>query len=538
MRAALPPPAENGPRGLALAIATLTAFFAVAGLGADDWRAWESAKIRLHVARMTCYERSYLAGPGREAALAAERKQITGSLERLGGARRPPPRRGLLLEAYISANDDSPQPFWRYLPCSSAVTGAPPLLIFLHGYDPWMDIASAPGIPGLLTNLAERVGACIAAPFGRGNTDYQTIGEQDVLRVLDEMSRRHGIDRRRVVLAGLSMGGLGVWCVGARWADRFNMLLAICGRADFYVWHRLAPRDLPPWQRELVDTQFATRYLDRLAGTLTVAAHGRYDSVVTYEQGVFPALTLSRLGGTRCNWIEFPFAEHDVFYLSLEHPRVQALLREGLTRVFPKPRKRRLAVPGASGSRLQDAFLEPFMFVAGDDDGSGGNIAYLEQRAAEWQRFAHARPRMALEEELDLREAAARHLFIFGEPEHSRLARAVLERGGAVCAADSFTIAGRRLPRAGHGLWFTGRNPFNTNLTAVVQCGLPWGQGLADNHRYDRLPDVIVYNEDSDRFGCNVAVAAGFLDASRGVRWSDPPFTEAIRRPPAVMWDY
>ena len=99
-------------------------------------------------------------------------------------------------------------------------------------------------------------------------------------------------------------------------------------------------------------------------------------------------------------------------------------------------------------------------------------------------------------------------------------------------APDQFQLAGRVLPRRGHGLWFTGRNPFNPRLTAVVQCGIPWGARLPDNHRYDRIPDVIAYTAETDRWGCNVAFAAGFITAEGLVRWSDPPFTEAIRRPP------
>ena len=139
---------------------------------------------------------------------------------------------------------------------------------------------------------------------------------------------------------------------------------------------------------------------------------------------------------------------------------------------------------------------------------------------------------MTLESTLDVAQAAMLNLFVFGEPETSPLVSAILEQGNVVFTEDAYIIAGRKLPRKAHGLWFTGRNPFNTNHTAVVQAGIPWGERLPENHLYDRIPDVIVYTRESDRWGSNVAVAAGFIGHDQSVRWSDPPFTEAIRRPP------
>ena len=497
-----------------------------------DWRDWEAAKIRLHVERAAALRRLYDEGPALSAAVEAEQNEVRQSLERLAGMVLPPRLDGLRIEAYLSEIDDSPQPFWRYVPRSAAATSSAPLLVFLHGYNPYVTLANAPCFPLVMTNLAERTGALIAAPFGRGNTDYQHIGEQDVLRVIDEMRLRFGADTNRVVLSGLSMGGLGVWCLGARWADRFNALLPLCGRGDFYVWHGLRPGDLPGWQRELVDTQFATRYLDRLLHTPVLGTHGRYDDLVSWEQGRFPPAELVRLGATNTRFITFSHAGHDVFGASWFHPLVQQFLETNLRRTNPKPPPRPRMRPGATGSRLQDAFLAPFLMVGGDDGGTGSGWTNLLARAQEWQRFAFARPAATLEADLDLAQAARRNLFVFGEPETSRLARRILEAGGVTVAPDQFQLAGRVLPRRGHGLWFTGRNPFNPRLTAVVQCGIPWGERLPDNHRYDRIPDVIAYTADTDRWGCNVAFAAGFITAEGRVRWSDPPFTEAIRRPP------
>ncbi len=506
---------------------------------AGDWRVRETAKIRLHAERMACLgsRRVLEFGFDRQASLDRERQEIRRGLVRLQSTHPPPLRKGFLLEAYVSANDDSVQPFWRYLPRNYSPTSSPPLLLYLHGYNPDFDLASAPRVPDAFTNLAERTGACMAAPFARGNTDYQGIGEQDVLRVLDEMVARYGVDRQRVVLVGMSMGGLGAWCIGARWADRFNALLILCGRGDFYVWHDVSPADLPPWQRELVDAQFATKYIDRLLHTPVLASHGRYDYVVDFEQGTYLPLKLKRMGAPNLRFLGFTYADHDVFGLTMMRADTQSFLEEALTRAYPKPEPRTVARPGATGSRIQDALLDPFLFVGGKDGGTGLAVERLQARGEEWRRFAHARPRMTLEETMDLKTAHDCHLFVFGEPEDSPLVCTVLQNAGVIIASDTFNLAGRRLPRQDHGLWLAGVNPFNSNRTAVVQCGLPWGADLPDNHRYDRIPDVIAYGRESDRFGINRAVAAGFIEADGSVRWCDPPFTEAIRRPPTPVYD-
>jgi hypothetical protein len=48
----------------------------------------------------------------------------------------------------------------------------------------------------------------------------------------------------------------------------------------------------------------------------------------------------------------------------------------------------------------------------------------------------------------------------------------------------------------------------------VVNCGPVWGQGLAGNHKYDMLPDFIVFTTDvvKDGTDSNRAVCAGFFD--------------------------
>jgi poly(3-hydroxybutyrate) depolymerase len=497
-----------------------------AGGGGDEWRQWENARARVHAARMAVLERDRLGDFDFSYRLASEQAALRASVQALASGRQPAVRPGVRLEAYLSVNDDSAQPFLRYLPAGYSPTGSPPLVVFLHGYNPGMDIIDDPYIPAVLGRIADETGACLVAPFGRGNTDYQGIGEQDVIRVIDEMQARYRTDPRRVVLAGYSMGGLGVWCIGARHPDRFNGLLPISGRGDFYTWHSLKPADLPPWQRRLVDTQFAAARAPDMTNLAVLAWHGMQDDLVTFREGraIFARI---QPRNPHARFFAFPRDGHGIVDGALLHDRTTDWLRDVLTHEKPKDRPTGLRV-GETGSRLQDAFLRPFLFVGGTATNQEAAAATLAARAGEWQRFTRTPPRSMLESGIDTNLASACHLFIFGEPEASPLVCRVLQDAGVEVTPATFRIAGRTLPRGGHGLWFTGRNPLNPQRLGIVQCGIPWGENLSDNHRYDRIPDVIAYASGPDRWGCNLAVAAGFLDDQGHVQWADPPVTPAI----------
>ncbi len=69
----------------------------------------------------------------------------------------------------------------------------------------------------------------VAAPDGFGQVLWRWMGEDDVLAVVDDVSRNYNVDPDRVILAGLSNGGLGAYAIGMRHAWRFSVVQAIAG---------------------------------------------------------------------------------------------------------------------------------------------------------------------------------------------------------------------------------------------------------------------------------------------------------------------
>jgi hypothetical protein len=116
------------------------------------------------------------------------------------GKSSPPPRTGLMELAYLSDIDGSAQPYYLYVPEKLDLGKPAPLLLFLHGYVSDLDKVNwfDQTVPESAKKMAEKMGAVLLSPFARSNTDFQGIGERDVLRTIDEVKRDYPIDAGRV----------------------------------------------------------------------------------------------------------------------------------------------------------------------------------------------------------------------------------------------------------------------------------------------------------------------------------------------------
>lgn len=167
----------------------------------------------------------------RKAADAGDKPKLT--------VKRPPPpaRPGIYEGVYTSRIDGSVQPYRYCLP--KAVADADrkiPLIVMLHGYVPdynkesWVDLYAS------TARAMDELGAAFVWPFGRGNTDFLTIGEEDVLAVVTELMTRYPVDPDRIYLAGYSMGGSGVWTLLTHYPDWWAGAMIWSGRNDWFYW--------------------------------------------------------------------------------------------------------------------------------------------------------------------------------------------------------------------------------------------------------------------------------------------------------------
>ena len=117
-------------------------------------------------------------------------------------------------------------------------------------------------------------------PFGRSNTDFLSVGEVDVLRVVEEMKEHYPVDESRVYLYGYSMGGSGAWTIATHYPDGFAAAVVISGRTDYYLWFDLEREKVPQWARMLIDTDNPIDTAENLRHVPVLVYHGTEDTLM------------------------------------------------------------------------------------------------------------------------------------------------------------------------------------------------------------------------------------------------------------------
>jgi predicted peptidase len=117
--------------------------------------------------------------------------------------------------------------------------------------------------------------------------------------VLDDAETRYAIDRRRVTMTGMSMGGTGTWILAAENPKRFAAIAPVCAWVSAPPPFRVVENQ-PPW---LSFDEVARRIGDMPVWIF----HGGKDNVVPPRES---REMISRLG-TNAAYTEFPDANHN-----------------------------------------------------------------------------------------------------------------------------------------------------------------------------------------------------------------------------------
>ena len=190
------------------------------------------------------------------------------------------------------------------------VTGEPgrrwPLILFLHGAaERGSEVAGVArqGLPRLLSadsglSSAEiEVGRKVATQFvviAPQCAHYEVWNEDEVLRLIDDVTPQYNIDPARVYLTGLSMGGFGVWLIGLRHPQRFAAIVPVCGGG------------------RIADINTATKKeLDALRSLGVWAFHGARDRVVPLEESTRMIEALREAQVADVKFTIYPECEHD-----------------------------------------------------------------------------------------------------------------------------------------------------------------------------------------------------------------------------------
>lgn len=116
--------------------------------------------------------------------------------------------------------------------------------------------------------------------------------------LLDHLLETNQIDRSRVYLTGLSMGGTGAWRLAMEFPEYFAALLPICGRGDASRYWATRIKHIPIW-----------------------AFHGDADDIVPVEttRSLMESL---RAVGAEPKYTEYPGVNHNAWSATYSNPEV------------------------------------------------------------------------------------------------------------------------------------------------------------------------------------------------------------------------
>lgn len=161
----------------------------------------------------------------------------------------------------------------------------------------------------------------VVAPTGFGQVMWRYMGEQDVLDVLDDVQRHYPVDPNRIVLAGLSNGGVGAYAIGTRHSWRFSHVQAMAGAPSWLQYlGRTSSTD-----RRVVTPWSGLHLAENTANTRFFYYHGRTDGGPMRPEFVNAFSQTMRELGVPNNETWFN-AGHDILNLTLRHGRVFAQL--------------------------------------------------------------------------------------------------------------------------------------------------------------------------------------------------------------------
>jgi predicted peptidase len=70
-------------------------------------------------------------------------------------------------------------------------------------------------------------------------------GAKMALAILDEVEKEYTVDKKRLYLTGLSMGGFGTWSLAVTMPEKWAAIVPICGKGDPKQAEKI--KDLPCW---------------------------------------------------------------------------------------------------------------------------------------------------------------------------------------------------------------------------------------------------------------------------------------------------
>jgi predicted peptidase len=119
-----------------------------------------------------------------------------------------------------------------------------PLMVFLHGSGERGNDLKAVSVHGPLKEIANgrKIPMIVVAPQCPADKwwDIDMLGG-----LVDHLERKYRVDKERIYITGLSMGGYGTWGLAEEFPNRFAAIAPVCGGGNFRLAKTIA--HIPTW---------------------------------------------------------------------------------------------------------------------------------------------------------------------------------------------------------------------------------------------------------------------------------------------------
>jgi len=190
-----------------------------------------------------------------------------------------------------------------YLPPDYEKQDVWPLVIFLHGAGERgddLELVKQHGPPKLIAEGKDFPAIVVSPQCKSSRWWHAQLLELSAL--IDDIEANYKVDKSRIYLTGLSMGGFGTWALGAYTPERFAALIPICGGGESLAARALTKT--PIW-----------------------VFHGAKDAIVPLKRSEDMVEVLKRSKGN-VEFTVYPEAQHDSWTETYANPDVWKWLFE------------------------------------------------------------------------------------------------------------------------------------------------------------------------------------------------------------------
>lgn len=183
--------------------------------------------------------------------------------------------------------------YFLFLPQNYDSAEALPLIVFLHGAGERgsnLEVVKKHGPPKIVETNPD-FGFIVVSPQCPSG---QRWNAPDVMALVNHIKDSYKVDKERVYLTGLSMGGYGTWDVAANYPYEFAAVAPVCGGGN-------------------------PRYTRRMAHLPTWVFHGAKDGVVPMSQSEEMIAGMEKAGGNP-KFTIYPEAGHDSWTKTYDNP--------------------------------------------------------------------------------------------------------------------------------------------------------------------------------------------------------------------------